>query len=46
MFCNKYIALYNTTQFWRNKLLAENAGWHDSNTEYNVIASDIVNHNI
>ena len=46
MLYNKYVTLYNTTQFWRNKLFAENAERHDWNTVYNVIASDIVNHNI
>ena len=47
MLCNKYMALYNTTQFWRSKLFAEHAECHDWNTVYmyNVIASDIVNLN-
>ena len=46
MLCNKHMTLYNITQFWRNKLFAENAECHDWNTLYNVIASDNVNHNI
>ena len=35
----------HTTKFWRNEVIAENAECHDWNTVYNVIASDIINHN-
>ena len=45
MLCNKYMTLYNATQFWWNKIFAENAAGHDWNTVHNVIASNIFNNN-
>ena len=37
---------YNATQFYRNKVFVKNADYHDWQTVYNIIASDIINHNI
>ena len=42
MLCNKYMTWYNATQFWLNKVFAENADYHDWKTAHNMIGSEFI----
>ena len=40
------MTLYNATQFYWNQIFAKYADCHDWQSVYNIIASDIIIHNI